>query len=162
MSATGSDKTREGVDPPTEAPQVSMVVQVATAASSVTSNIFTGKLQGVIGFTVTQVWVLVDDGYDSQKLVLYFIFAYVKDWCQLKSRISASCSGVSYGDRNIKCLQALDLWVTYLTLRGKIIDLNKFKTDIISDAIEESWIDSEDTRDGEGEMINPKELSLEK
>ena len=53
-----------GKNLPTEAPQVSMVVQV-------TINIFTGKLQGILGFTSTQVQVLADDGYDSQESVLY-------------------------------------------------------------------------------------------
>ena len=70
--------------------------------------------------------------------------------------------GVSYGDRKIKCLQALAWWVTDLTLQGKIIDLNKFKTDILADAIEESRLDFEDTRDGKGELIKNKEFSHEK
>ena len=43
----------------TEAPQVSTVVQVPV-------NIFTGILQGILGFTSTQVRVLEDDGYDIQ------------------------------------------------------------------------------------------------
>ena len=47
-------------------------------------------------------------------------------------------------------------WVTDLTLRGNIIDLNNFKTDIIADAIEESWIDFEDTREGKWELSKPK------
>ena len=52
--------------------------------------------------------------------------------------------------------------MTDLTLRGKIIDLNNFKTDILADAIEESWLDFEDTRDGKGELRKPKEFSPEK
>ena len=67
-----------------------------------------------------------------------------------------------YGERKIKYCQALDWWVTDLTLWGKIIDLNNFKTDILTDAISESWIDFEDTRDGKGELIKPKEFSHEK
>ena len=51
--------------------------------------------------------------------------------------------------------------MTDLTLRGKIINLNNFKIDILSDAIEESRIDVEDTRDGKGGLINPKEFSHE-
>ena len=46
-----------------------------------------------------------------------------------------------------------------LTLRGKIIDLNNFKNDILSDDIEDSWIDFEDTRDGKGYLSKTKELS---
>ena len=52
--------------------------------------------------------------------------------------------------------------MTDLTLRGKIIDLNNFKTDIIADAIEESRIDFEDTKDGKGGLSKPKEFSHEK
>ena len=48
---------------------------------------------------------------------------------------------MSYGYRKIKCLQALDWWVTDLTLRGKIVDLNNFKTNILAGAIEESRLD---------------------
>ena len=49
-----------------------------------------------------------------------------------------------------------------MTLRGKIINLNNFKTDILSDAIEESLLDFEDTSDGKGEMSKPKYFSHEK
>ena len=71
MPATGSDSTGAGNKPPTEAPQVSMVVQVATAAPSVPDNIFTGTLKGILGFIITQVQVLVDEIYDIHELVLY-------------------------------------------------------------------------------------------
>ena len=67
MPATGSDSTGVGENPPIEAPQISMVVQVPV-------NIFTGILQGILGFTSTQVQVLVDDGYESQESVLYWEF----------------------------------------------------------------------------------------
>ena len=42
MSAIGADSTGVYVNPPIEAPQVSMVGQVATSATSVLANIFTG------------------------------------------------------------------------------------------------------------------------
>ena len=128
-----------------------MIVQVPV-------NIFTGTLQGILGFASTQVWVLVDDGYDRQESVLYQKFTDIKEWCQLKSKIPASRGGVSYGDRNIDCLQALAWWATDLTLRSKIIDINNFKTDIFDDAIEDSRLDFEDTRYGKGGLINPKEF----
>ena len=89
-----------GENPPKEAPQVLTVVQVPV-------NIFTGKLQDILGFASTQVWVLVDDGYDSQESVLYWKFTDIKEWCQLKAKISVIRSEVSYGDRKIKLLQAL-------------------------------------------------------
>ena len=100
MTATGSYSTGVGANPPTEAPQFSMVVQVPV-------NIFTGTFQGILGCTSTQVRVLVDDGYDSQEYVIYWKFIDIKEWCQLKSNIHASRGGVSYGDRKINCLQAL-------------------------------------------------------
>ena len=63
--STGASKNMR-----TEASQVSTVVQVATAAPPVPFNIFMGTLQGILGFTITQVRVLADDGYDSQEFVL--------------------------------------------------------------------------------------------
>ena len=71
-------------------------------------------------------------------------------------------SGVSYGDRRKRCLQALAWWVIYLMLRGKIIDLNNFKTSILAYDIEEYQLDLGDTIDGKRELINCKELSHEK
>ena len=73
IPATGADSTGVGENPLTEAPQVSTVVQVPV-------NIFTGTLQGILGFTSTQVRVLVDNGYDSQELFLYCKFTDIKEW----------------------------------------------------------------------------------
>ena len=151
MPVTGADSTGVYKNTPTEAPQVSTIVQV-------TVNIFTGTIQGIIGFTNTQVRVLVDNGYDSQQLVLYWEFINIKEWCQLKSNIPASRGGIFYGDRKINCLQALAWCVTYLTLRGKVININNFKTDILADAIEESRIDFEYTGYGKVELSKPKEI----
>ena len=95
MPATGSDPTGVGENFPTEAPQFSTVVQVPV-------NIFTGTLQGILGFTSTPVQFFVDDGYDSQDSVLYWESAYIKEWCHPKSNILASLGGVCYGDRKIK------------------------------------------------------------
>ena len=101
MPGTGAYSTGVGENPPTEAPQVSTVVQVPV-------NIFTGKLQGILGLTSTQVRVLVEDGYDSQESVIYWKSTDIKEWCQLKSKIPAIHGGLSYGDRKIKCLQEVD------------------------------------------------------
>ena len=49
-----------------------------------------------------------------------------------------------------------------MTLWSKNIDQNNFKTDIISDEIEEYHIDFEDTRDIQGEMSKLKEFLHEK
>ena len=80
---------------PTEAPQVSTVVQVPV-------NIFTGTLQRILSFTSTQVRVLVDYGYYSQEYVLYWRFTDIKEWFQIKPNITARHSGVFYGGRKIK------------------------------------------------------------
>ena len=105
-------------------------------APSVPANIFTGTPQVILCFTNIQVRVLVDDGYDIQEVVICCKFTYIKEWFQLKSKITLSRGGVSYIDRNIKCLQALAWWVKDLKIRGKLIYLKHFKTDIRADAIE--------------------------
>ena len=71
MPTTGADSTGVGKNPPTEAPQVSTVVQVPV-------NIFTGTLWGILGFTSTQVRVLVDNVYDSQDSVFYWKFTDIQ------------------------------------------------------------------------------------
>ena len=62
---TGADSTGVGENKPTDATKSSTVVQVPV-------NIFTGKLQGIIGFTSTHVRILVGDGHDSQEYFLYW------------------------------------------------------------------------------------------
>ena len=47
-------------------------------------------------------------------------------------------------------------------LRGKNIDLNHFKNDVLSDAIEEYQVYFEDTRGGKGELSKTKEFSHER
>ena len=68
----GAGSTGVGEIPPTEAPQVSTVVQVPV-------NIFLETLQGILVFTSTQAWVLVDNGYDIQDSVLYWKFTDIKE-----------------------------------------------------------------------------------
>ena len=99
---------------------------------------------------------MVDNGYENQESVLYWKFTDINKWCHLKANIPVSCGGIYFVDRRIKCLQALAWWVTGLMLRGKIIDMNNLKTDILADAIEESRLDFEDTRHGKGDLSNPK------
>ena len=155
MPETGENYTGVGENPSTEAPQVSTVVQIKV-------NIFMGTLQVILVFTSTQVRVFIDARYDSQESVIYWKCTDIKEWCPLKAKIPASRGGVSYGGRKIKCLQALAWWVTDFTLRGKIINLNNFKNDILTDAIEESRIDFEDKRDGKEELRKTKDFSHEK
>ena len=127
ISATGTDSTRVYKNLTTEAQRVSTVVQVTMAVPSVPINIFTGTLQDILGFTNTQVQVLVDDGYVIQESVMYWKFTDIKEWCQLKSNIPEIRGGISYGDRKIKHLQSLAWWVMDFPLWDKFIDLNNLK-----------------------------------
>ena len=126
MSATGADSTVVYGNPPTEAPQVAMVVRITMALTSVTVNTFKETHKDILGFANIHVWVLVDCGYDSQESFLYWRFTDTKEWCQLKSNIPAIHSGVYYGYRKINCLEALAWWMADLTLWGNIIDMNRF------------------------------------
>ena len=47
-------------------------------------------------------------------------------------------------------------------MRGKNIDLNNFKRDVLSDVIEESRLNFEDTIDGKAGLSNAKQFSYEK
>ena len=46
--------------------------------------------------------------------------------------------------------------MTNLTLQGKNIDLNNFKSDFLSNMIEDSQLGFEDTRDGNRDLSNSK------
>ena len=56
----------------------------------------------------------------------------------------------------VNFLQELYWWVLHLILRVKYIDLNNFKIDVLSEAIELSRIDLKYTRDGKGGLIRTK------
>ena len=51
-----------------------------------------------------------------------------------------SRGGISFGYIKINFLQALAWWVTDLTLQGKNVDLNNFKSDALSNVIEDSQL----------------------
>ena len=74
----------------------------------------------------------------------------------MKVKIPVIRGSISFEYRKIKCLQALDWWVTNLTLQGKNIDLNNFKSDFLSNMIEDSQLNFEDTRDGNRDLSNSK------
>ena len=76
MSESGEESPEVEQNTTTGAPQFSTVVQgagdsqvgrnLAQVSSPVSNNVFTGKLQGTLGFTTAQVRVLVEDGYGTQ------------------------------------------------------------------------------------------------
>ena len=69
MSASWEDSPEADQNPPTDEPQVSTMVQWAGASQASTNpvqvstpvpvNVFTGTLQGTLGFTTAQIKVLV-------------------------------------------------------------------------------------------------------
>ena len=81
MSAPGEFSSAEDQNPPTDAQKLSTVEQGAGASQAsikpvqfstpVTTNAFTGTLQGTLGFTTAQIKVLVEDGYETQEALLY-------------------------------------------------------------------------------------------
>ena len=73
---------------PTGESQVSTVAQGADASQAcrnlaqvstpVPTNVFTGTIQGTLGFGTAQVGFLVEDLYDTQEAVMYWIFTKIK------------------------------------------------------------------------------------
>ena len=94
-----------------------------------------------------------------QDTILHWRFTKIREWFQLKAKIYMICYDIYFEDRKIKHIQALYWWVTDLTLRGKNVDLNHFKRDVLSDVSEESGINFEDIIDCNGDMSNPKYFS---
>ena len=63
MSEPGAESLEAYHNPPTYVPQ-----------DSVPTNVFKRMLQDNLGFTTAQIWILVDDGYDTKDTVLYWKF----------------------------------------------------------------------------------------
>ena len=76
MSESGEESSEVEQNTTTGAPKVSTVVKgagdsqvgwnLAQVSSPLSTNVFTGTLQGTLGFTTAQVRVLVEDGYGTQ------------------------------------------------------------------------------------------------
>ena len=76
MSALGAEAPEADHHPPTCEPQVSAVVKGSgesqasmnpvQVSTPVPSNVFTGTLQGTLGFITAQFRVLVEEGYYTQ------------------------------------------------------------------------------------------------
>ena len=88
MSASVSDPSALDQNTITDSPQVSTVEQGVGASQAsmkpvqvstpVPTNIFTGTLQGTLGFITSQTKVLVEDKYDTQSAVMYWKFTDIK------------------------------------------------------------------------------------
>ena len=109
MLEPGTESLEAYQNPPTYSPQ-----------DFLPTNVFTGIIQYTLGFAAAQVWILDEDGYDTQYTVLYWNFSKMIEWCQFRDNIHVRHSGIYFEDINIKILLALNWWVTDLTLQGKI------------------------------------------
>ena len=114
-----------------------------------------GTLQGILGVTTSHIQVLVEDGYDTQESVLYWKFIDINEWWHLRYKIDVICSSISFRDRKIKCLQALAWWLMNLTLLGKNNDLNRFKSDVLFDKVEDSQLKFEKPEMVMGSWLRP-------
>ena len=118
-------------------------------------NVFMGTLQGILGVTTSHIQVLVEDGYDTQESVLYWKFIDINEWWHLRYKIHVIYGGISFRDRKIKCLQALAWWLMNLTLLGKNNDLNRFKSDVLFDKVEDSQLKFEKPEMVMGSWLRP-------
>ena len=78
----------------------------------------------------------MEDIYDTNNIVLYWKSSDIRYWCQSKENVPVIIDGLSFADRKIKCLQSLYFWGAYLKLQGKHIELNRFSSDTLYDAID--------------------------
>ena len=80
---------------------------------------FLNTITNILGLTVKQGEMLSDDGYDTISTIIHCNYSDICEWCTTNSKLTTTRGGYSYGDRKIKCLQALAWWATNLTLRGE-------------------------------------------
>ena len=103
---------------------------------------FLNTITNVLGLSVKKREVLNDDRYKT-------IFTWKYSWViTTKSTLTTNRGGASYGDRKIKCLQALAWWDTNLTLRSKQIVLADFDATMMVDCIDEAKLDYKDGKKG--------------
>ena len=106
MSESGSESLEVDHNTPTYAPNVLVAVQgsgdsqaghnPSQVATPGATNIFMSALQGTLGVYTAQVWVLSEDGYDTQDTVMYWKFIEIRYWCQLKSKIPVIRGGTHF------------------------------------------------------------------
>ena len=85
---------------------------------------FLNTITNVLGLSVNQREVLCDDRYDMVSTIINWKYEKMRDCFTTKSKLTTPRRGASYGDRKIRCFQALEWWATNLTLRGKNIVLD--------------------------------------
>ena len=102
------------------------------------------KITNVLGISVKKHEVLSYDGYGTIYTIIHWNYEKIREWCTTKSTLTTNRGGASYGDRKIKCLQALAWWSTDLNLRGKHIVLADFDATRMAYCIDEAKLDYED------------------
>ena len=105
MSASRAELPEADHNIPTGKQKVSITLQgsgpsqasmnLVKVSTPVPTNVFTGTLQGTLGFNTSHIKVLVEDEYDTQYAVLYWKFTDIKEWCHLKSKTPMSYGGIS-------------------------------------------------------------------
>ena len=104
---------------------------------------FLNTITNVLVLSFNQHEVLSDDRYDTISAIIHWKYDNIREWCTTKSKLTTTRGGDSYGDRKIKCLQALSWWATDLTLRGKQIFLAEFDATMMIYCIDEEKLDYE-------------------
>ena len=77
------------------------------------------KINNILGLSVKQRELLSNEGYDTIFTIIHWKYDTIREWCTTKSKFKTTRGGASYGERKIKCIQALEWWATDFTLRGK-------------------------------------------
>ena len=104
---------------------------------------FLNTITNILGLSVKQREVLYNVRYDMISTIIHWKYENIREWCTTKSKLTNTRGGDSYGYQQIKCLQALVYWATYLTLRDKHIVLADFDAIMMADCIDEAKLDYE-------------------
>ena len=119
-------------------------------------------LDNVCHLTLVQRNTLVNDGYDTARSLVHWNYKSIRSWCEGKSKLALNRGGCTYGDRKIKCVQALAYWCTNAHLQGKPLDIaNDFDDDALDEAIIESELDYDDSKK-DAVLDKPGKFSHEK
>ena len=117
------------------------VTAAAAAAQLITDRAdFVGVLDNICRFTVLQRDTIIADGYDTARSIVHWNYKSIRNWCEGKAKLPINRGGCTYGDRKIKCIQALAYWCTEAHLKGETLDIGAGYDD---DAQDEAIIDSE-------------------
>jgi hypothetical protein len=119
-------------------------------------------LDDVCRLTETQRDVLVNDGYDTARSLVHWNYKSIRNWCESKCKLALNRGGCTYGDRKIKCIQALAYWCTNAYLQGKPLDIEgEYDDDAQDEAIIESELDYNDSKK-DAVLDKPSKFSHEK